>query len=714
MKPGLIILCLLLPVCFFGQTPDMDSLRFFLPHLKDSARIDCLNELSQHFIEQSLSDSAIYYAETAHSESKTLGYIHGTAASLALQGMIKTHFYSDFAGAEKLDRKSIDYYQHTKNKYGLAAACSHLAYTCFAQGEYDEAMKISLACYALFKNNQDTFGMADIQGMIAQIHLKRGEFVQGFESANEALQLAMRQGDSAEIHGSLVNLGSICMGIEDYPLALNYYRTYFQNYTAADSLADSRDETVVWTKMEFAEIYGHLNKFDSALLIYNSFDTDLAPDKDLRVFLGSKGEYFMLTGENDKALPVLLRALAFHRKFNDVNEIVRIVLDVAKTYNALGNKDQALIYAREGLNLGLQTRARQRMRDAYKLMYLIYDSRRDTDSAYFYYRAYIQTKESLTDDQTKGKFAANEYLGKIERLNSEKLISQQRLKIQDQRLKNESQLRNILIAFILAILVVSILFIRNTTLKRRNDKLKSENIQRKLLHDTSEIELQALRAQMNPHFIFNCLNSINRFIMKNEPRIASDYLTQFSRLIRFVLNNSKKSWVPLEDEIDMLKLYLDMERLRFKNAFSYQLICDEAIDPLTIFIPPLLLQPFVENAIWHGLMHKKENGLVTISFRLENDILHCSILDNGVGRSAAAAAGSKSSQSHKSLGIQIARERLALINGNMEDEKVAFDIEDMFDNAGLPAGTKVSLKIRFRQNNEVATESVAQIKTDQL
>ena len=198
--------------------------------------------------------------------------------------------------------------------------------------------------------------------------------------------------------------------------------------------------------------------------------------------------------------------------------------------------------------------------------------------------------------------------------------------------------------------------------------------------------------------------------MKNEPRIASDYLTQFSRLIRFVLNNSKKSWVPLEDEIDMLKLYLDMERLRFKNAFSYQLICDEAIDPLTMFIPPLLLQPFVENAIWHGLMHKKENGLVTISVVIENEILHCGIIDNGVGRSAAAAAGSKSSQSHKSLGIEIARERLALINGNRVDEKVAFDIEDLFDDTGLPAGTKVSLKIRFRQNNEVATKLYAHVK----
>jgi sensor histidine kinase YesM len=290
------------------------------------------------------------------------------------------------------------------------------------------------------------------------------------------------------------------------------------------------------------------------------------------------------------------------------------------------------------------------------------------------------------------------------------LISDQRLKIQDDQLKNESLLRKILIAFLLAILVVSILLIRNIFLKRRNEKLKNENIQRKLLHDTSEMEMQALRAQMNPHFIFNCLNSINRFIMKNESKAASDYLTQFSRLIRFVLNNSKKAWIPLEDEIEMLKLYLDMEMLRFKDAFDYEICHDEDVDLLSVYIPPLLLQPFVENAVWHGLMHKKENGLVTISFKVEQDILHCTIVDNGVGRSAAASAGSKSSQSHKSMGIQITRERLALINGSLEDEKVAFKIEDMFDNTGRPSGTKVSLKIRFLRHNEISRESNPNIK----
>jgi sensor histidine kinase YesM len=215
-----------------------------------------------------------------------------------------------------------------------------------------------------------------------------------------------------------------------------------------------------------------------------------------------------------------------------------------------------------------------------------------------------------------------------------------------------------------------------------------------------EMEMQALRAQMNPHFIFNCLNSINRFIMKNESQAASDYLTQFSRLMRMVLNNSKKSWILLEDEIEMLKLYLDMEKLRFKNAFDYDIYCGEGVDPSSLCIPPLLMQPFVENAVWHGLMHKKENGLVSISFSLEKDILHCTVIDNGVGRSEAARAGNQSAQLHKSMGIEITRERLALINKELNDEKVVLHIEDMTDSEGNASGTRVDLSIRYQQNFE--------------
>jgi tetratricopeptide (TPR) repeat protein len=700
MKWGIFFFGAILPLWLHAQTPRIDNLRIAVYHLKDSARVDSMNELSQQFIDLSLKDSAEYYATAAYHGSKSLNYLHGLAVSLFRQGSMQTYFYGNFVEAEKLDRASIDVYQKTGNKGGLGPTLVHLAFVCFSQSNYDEALKYSDECYALGKKTLDTARMLDILDLYTQIYLKRGEFDKGFNAAQEDLQLSVLTGDSVAIKGCALGLGTLCMGIEDYPLALNYYRAMFQNFTREDSISLLKAEDLVWAKMEYAEIYSHLKMFDSALYRYNLFDTSQVPEKDLRIFLVSKGEYYMLSGLYEKALPYLLRGLAIHVKLNDGNEIVRTVLDIATVYKGLNKRDQALHFARQGLALGLKARARQRMRDAYKLLYSIYDSQGETDSAYFYYRAYIGTKESLTDDQTKGKFAVSEYQAKIARLKNEGVINEQTLKLQDEQLKKGSMIRDILIAFVFVVVLVSVLLLRNAILIRRNEKLKEENLRKELQHKTSEMEMQALRAQMNPHFIFNCLNSINRFILKNESQAASDYLTQFSRLIRLVLNNSKKAWIPLEDEINMLKLYLDMEILRFKDAFSYNFVCGEGVEPSSLLIPPLLLQPFVENAIWHGLMHKKETGtgLVTISFFVEKDTLHCTIRDNGVGRTAAASTGNKSAKMHKSMGIYITRERLELLNRELNDEKVAFDIEDLVDRSGQSSGTKVNLSIKFKQD----------------
>ena len=426
-----------------------------------------MNALSALYIEKSMKDSAEFYAAKAYNQSLALHYIHGLAESLSLQGNMKTYFYENLPEAEKLDKESIWLYRKTGNKAGLATAYDHLAFVCFSQSKYDEALKYSDEGNELYRKEGDENGMLDIMQLITQIHLKRGEFDKGFNSGQMALQLSIRIGDEVDIKGCLLGLGSVCMGIEDYYLALNYYRSVFQNFTAADSIGLLKSEDLIWAKMEYAEIYSHLNMFDSALYRYNLFDTTGLAEKDLRIYLVSKGEYYMLSGQYRKALTNLERGLAIHMKLNDGNEIVRTVLDIANTYYALGNENETVRYARQGLFMGLQTRSFQIIRDAYKLLYLVYDQRGQTDSAYYYYRSYIQTKESLTDDQTKARFAANGYEQKIELLNNEKLISQQKLKIQDQQLKNESVLRNILIAFVLVVLLVSLLLLRNALLKRQ-------------------------------------------------------------------------------------------------------------------------------------------------------------------------------------------------------------------------------------------------------
>jgi LytS/YehU family sensor histidine kinase len=200
---------------------------------------------------------------------------------------------------------------------------------------------------------------------------------------------------------------------------------------------------------------------------------------------------------------------------------------------------------------------------------------------------------------------------------------------------------------------------------------------------------------MNPHFIFNCLSSINHFILKNQTDTASDYLTKFSRLIRIVLINSKNKLITLEEELEMLSLYLDMERLRFKNSFSYNINFINSIDIDNIYLPPLLLQPFAENAIWHGLMNKEGEGRLEISLKIDNDFLVCNIIDDGIGRKAASELR-PFDEKKRSLGLKITRERFDLLNENNEG-KTFFEFEDLFDENGNASGTKVILKIRIRE-----------------
>jgi len=214
-----------------------------------------------------------------------------------------------------------------------------------------------------------------------------------------------------------------------------------------------------------------------------------------------------------------------------------------------------------------------------------------------------------------------------------------------------------------------------------------------------ELEMQALRSQMNPHFIFNCLSSINHFILKNESKIASNYLTRFSRLMRMALMNSQKQLISLEDELQMLGLYLEMERLRFKNSFDYGITFLNAIDNDNVFIPPLLLQPFCENAIWHGLMHKEGQGRLDIELSMQDNILNCTITDNGVGREKAEELNSKTAEKDKSMGLKITTERLALFNREKELDTF-YEIEDQKDENGKATGTKVKLKISFRESVE--------------
>lgn len=209
----------------------------------------------------------------------------------------------------------------------------------------------------------------------------------------------------------------------------------------------------------------------------------------------------------------------------------------------------------------------------------------------------------------------------------------------------------------------------------------------------AETEMAALRAQMNPHFIFNALSSIHHFTLSHDAKSAARYLTKFARLIRLVLENSREPKLLLSKELEAIEIYVEMESLRFSNRFDFVITIDPEIDADNIFIPPLLIQPYIENAIWHGLMQKDEAGTIELNISQPSaEKLHIEITDDGIGREKAKALKSKSALKKKSFGMKITTNRIEAINELYKIE-TRVQILDLIDAEGNPAGTKIILEI---------------------
>ena len=205
----------------------------------------------------------------------------------------------------------------------------------------------------------------------------------------------------------------------------------------------------------------------------------------------------------------------------------------------------------------------------------------------------------------------------------------------------------------------------------------------------TELELANLRAQINPHFIFNCLNSIYRYTKERDTDTAAKYLQKFSSLLRLVLENSRSEKITLARDLEALQLYVDIESLRFKEKLQFSLELDPEIDPSFLQIPGMLIQPHVENAIWHGLMHRKEGGKIWLRLTLPaENLLRIEIEDDGIGRAAAGELESKSALTKKSLGQKITAERLKATGKLAHSETI-----DLSDENGNAAGTKVVMEI---------------------
>ncbi|MEO8416384.1 MAG: histidine kinase [Ginsengibacter sp.] len=709
MKFKWVILFLLIPLFSLSQSKQIDSLKKVLLVTGDTARIDCLNKLSSAYFINALAET-YYYVQTdtarlfaleAYEQSVVMNYKMGMAQALQNLGEIERD-RDNFIASEDYLRKALGLFKKMHAVKETSWCYFKFGWSLFSQCKFPEAKAAYEKSLPYYLDVHDKEKQTMLYRMISYTYSSQGYNEKAFEYLLEANRITQKINDFRGSVSSPQVLGMLYEEAGQRETALDYFRLAAQN-------AKAKNQPVRYNKI-MGHISAYCNQFDSAIYYFKqalgfvklrTTDTSILKN----VLIGQNvifAEIYMKQKNYDRAIAILIEPMLFYEKGNDRGRLMKVLLDMASAYQMQKKAAMSFLYANRLAVTARASNARPFIRDSYELYWKLYSQQGRTDSAYKYYLKYIAVKDSILKDEYLRNIALSEMKAtdeqqktKIDLLQKDQQIKQQQLMYQQQTLKGESLIRNILIVSIILILAIVIFIIRNISLKRKNEKLQSERKHSLLQQQATELEMQALRSQMNPHFIFNCLSSINRFILINNTEAASSYLTKFSRLIRMALQHSEKSMITLEKELEMLRHYLDLERLRFKNAFDYSITFVNTIDTSTIFVPPLILQPFAENAIWHGLMHKKGTGHLDVALSVEGKILTSIITDNGIGRSEAALLKSKTAEKEKSMGMKITVERLALLNKTI-DQKSFFDIGDIVDTEGNTSGTKVELKIQYK------------------
>lgn len=652
------------------------------------------------FISKGDRDSALYYANQFMDKATQVKDEHGIALAWSEKSQIARHLDNDIQLTKQYGEEALFHFDRTKEKEGLDTVYSNLFFAALYACNMEQAMDYSEKYYEEAKLKNDQNGIyASLNGMFA-LNCEMGNYEKSFDYAQQLYDIAIKTGNKLWIANALWNLAKLYTLIEDYPDALGYFRRVWEMSDQGIINDRIQMEKEILFGIEFGETFSKLQQFDSA---WHYFKLSRPSNHAFNaIWLVSTGETYFQQGNFEQAALNFRESLDANRKHGNVKETMRSLLDLANVWLALDSISSAIHYGREGLQLALQTGVNQYKRDGYKILSDAYGRLGRTDSSDFYFRKYSIVKDVVLDDQAKGKIAAYNYAGRIENINKEK-------KIGEIELQKQTLFKNILIGAILILILMAFFIFRNAKLSRKYEarrrelaenelriqKLESEKSRAELLQQQTELEMKALRAQMNPHFIFNCLNSINQFIAVNDVDKATDYLTKFARLIRMVLEKSGKSFIPLDQELNALKLYMDLEAIRFEKPFHYN-IENHGIDESSVLIPSLLIQPFVENAIWHGLYPKKGTpGIINIDLSLDKNILHCEITDNGIGMEKAAAIKTYGSGSKKSMGFEITAQRLKLAD-SVHPENSGYSIQDIKDESGQNAGTRVSINISVK------------------
>lgn len=357
---------------------------------------------------------------------------------------------------------------------------------------------------------------------------------------------------------------------------------------------------------------------------------------------------------------------------------------IGNAYALQKDYEQAITYLKRSINEADGKEDLLVQKDATRKLSEVLRDAGEFDKALLAYQNYVDLVDKVYSKKEKDITQAIQFSkdiaakqNRILSLESDRALSESKYQLSTEQAKRQKLIIYSLIAGVLLLLILAFLMFKS---------IKQQRLANNLL------ALKTLRTQMNPHFIFNALNSVNSFIASNDERTANRYLTDFSLLMRAVLENSENDFIPLEKEIELLELYTKLEHFRFKNKFDYNLTVDKNVVVNDFVIPPMLLQPYVENAVWHGLRYKKTKGHLNITIvQTASDEIKITISDDGIGRENSKALKTEHQQKQNSKGLGNIKKRVLILN-SMYKDKVDVFIDDL--QKGVDPGTKVEVTLK--------------------
>jgi tetratricopeptide (TPR) repeat protein len=654
----------------------IDSLNRQIAISNDTVKVDCLVNLYFYQL-QFYQHVAFRSLERAGQLARDIHYYKGEGKYL--EYLANYHMeMKNLPAAESALRQAAALYEthhYSKEYYEVQQTLVQCLYW---QWKFDEAMEVSQHSFEYLKKVPADKSIAYRYRRIGSILEAQGKYEEAFKYFMKDKKISdtiKDQKGSRKSYGIYINfyLGKLYLEAGDQKNAMHYLKICAER-AMNNIMPDLYDE-------QMGEIHFILNNFDSAryyFLLRKHCWARFIKDPDILLQSNNVcniaiAKTYVSQQQYDTAIILLKSSLAAFKNLIFTAEIYKYLAKACLESNRI---DEALTYSQQLMDMASSSGARPAFKDAAEIRWQIFDRLKKTDSAYKYLKMYKDAADILSADKQLRNIEAMEWKtadelqrAEISLLGKEKII----------HLKQ----KQILIITLVSVSLIAFFIMLSIYLKRKHEKAEYEK-------RAGDLKLQALRAQMNPHFIFNSLNSINSFILNNNSQDASRYLTKFSRLMRLMLHHSKSSLITLQEELDALKIYIEMEKLRFNNHFDYAIHVPDEIDPTSYKIPPLIIQPFVENAIWHGLMHKQTKGSLEIEFFIEGKQVFCRIIDDGVGRKKTDDIKQNAGM-HKSLGIQITTERILM--PKKAGTAVPVDIMDNIQSDGSPGGTTVTIKL---------------------